>query len=235
LNNNEIKDQFAQNGFFVAPKLFDEETISTANNLLRDFDYSKVTDVISDESGQLPKYFQGINSHIKYFNKFLSSRLLNIGSILLNQDVYFNDLELHNKIPKIGTDTPPHQDNFYFCLDPPDCVTAYIALSPQNENNGGLSFIPGSHKQETLIHKPSDTKAFSSYLECDLTNYICPDLMPGDTIFHHAKTIHFANANSSDNIRTSLSVRIPGVNAKISTKLLTIYEQYKKNNRKQKV
>lgn len=227
-----IKNTFLENGFVVIPKLFDEETISTAKNLLNDFDYSKVHDVVFDEGGKLPKYFQGINSEIKYFNKFLSSKLLNTAKVLLDQEVYFNDLELHNKLPKIGTFTPSHQDNFYFCLSPPDCVTAYIAISPQNEDNGGLSFIPGSHKQDTKIHKPSDTKAFSSYIDCDLTNYICPDLNPGDTIFHHANTIHFANANTSNHIRTSLSIRIPGVNAKKSKKLLSIYENYKKNNRK---
>jgi len=232
MENDKIKDSFLNNGFVVVPKLFDEETISIAKNLLGDFDYSKTPDVVFDEGGKLPKYFQGINSYIKYFNRFLSSKLLNTAKILLDQEVYFNDLELHNKLPKIGTFTPPHQDNFYFCLSPPDCVTAYIALSPQNENNGGLSFIPGSHKQDTLIHKPSDTKAFSSYIECDLTNYICPDLNPGDTIFHHVNTIHFAKDNTSDDIRTSLSIRIPGVNAKKSEKLFAIYEEYRKNNRK---
>ena len=231
----DIKNSFIENGFAVVPKLFDEETISIANNLLKDFDYSKINDAVFDEGGNIPKYFQGINSHMKYFNKFLSSKLLITAEELLNQEVYFNDLELHNKLPKIGTFTPSHQDNFYFCLSPPDCVTAYIALSPQNEENGGLSFVPGSHKQGTQIHKPSDTKAFSSYLECDLTNYNCPNLNPGDTVFHHANTVHFASANTSDQMRTSLSIRIPGVNAKKSEKLLTIYEEYKKNNRKPKI
>jgi phytanoyl-CoA hydroxylase len=232
LDFTDITNSFLKNGFVVVPKLFDEETTSVANDLLSNFDYSKNNNIVFDEGGNIPKYFQGINTHIKYFNKFLSSTLLNIVKELLNQEVYFNDLELHNKLPKIGTSTPSHQDNFYFCLSPPDCVTAYIALSPQNEENGGLSFVPGSHKQETQMHKPSDTKAFSSYFECDLTNYTCPNLNPGDTIFHHANTVHFASTNTSDQIRTSLSVRIPGVNAKKSEKLSILYEKYKKNNRK---
>ena len=86
MENDKIKDSFLNNGFVVVPKLFDEETISIAKNLLGDFDYSKIPDVVFDEGGKLPKYWQGINSYIKYFNRFFSSKLLNTAKILLDQE-----------------------------------------------------------------------------------------------------------------------------------------------------
>ena len=30
--------------------------------------------------------------------------------------------------------TPPHQDNYYFCLKPPDVVTLWVALDPVDED-----------------------------------------------------------------------------------------------------
>ena len=114
LENEKIKNLFLDNGFVVVPKLFEEETISTTKNLINDFDYSKISDLVFDEGGKLPKYLNGLNYHIKYLNNFFSSKLLNLAKVLLDQEVYFNILELHNKLPEIGTFTPPHQDNFYW-------------------------------------------------------------------------------------------------------------------------
>ena len=35
-----------------------------------------------------------------------------------------------NKTAGKSGETPPHQDNFYFCLQPPSCLTIWLALDP---------------------------------------------------------------------------------------------------------
>src|SRR5690625_3033788 len=77
-------------------------------------------------------------------------------------------MEIQNKVPKQGTFTPAHQDNFYFQLSPPSSLTAYIPLEMHNAKvNGGLKFLKGTNKLGTLNHKSSTVKAFSSLLELE--------------------------------------------------------------------
>lgn len=40
------------------------------------------------------------------------------------------------------------QDSTYVGLDPPDVVTAWLALTPANAANGCLHFEPGSHLEQ---------------------------------------------------------------------------------------
>src|ERR1700722_3855794 len=39
-----------------------------------------------------------------------------------------------------------HQDSTYWGLEPPDIVTAWVALSESTHENGAMRVIPGSHK-----------------------------------------------------------------------------------------
>jgi phytanoyl-CoA hydroxylase len=84
---------------------------------------------------------------------------------------------LHDKAPKYGTITPFHQDNYYSCLKPPYFVTCYVALDAQSSENGGISYVKGSHLGGVLPHVMGTTKAFSSALadqKVDETNLYRP-------------------------------------------------------------
>ena len=140
-------------------------------------------------------------------------------------------MEFHNKIAHSGTISPPHQDNFYHCYDPPDALTAYIPLAVHDKKNGCLQFVPGSHIGPLREHFYSDTKAFSSYCNAD-EKFEFAVIKPGDIIFHHTKMVHKADANNSDRDRPSVAIRITGVKARKSKKMLNIYESFLKKNRK---
>jgi phytanoyl-CoA hydroxylase len=141
---------------------------------------------------------------------------------------------LHDKAPRQGTATPPHQDNFYWCLEPACAVTAYVPLESMSRENGGISYLAGSHKDGVLDHEKGKTAAFSSAISgktFDLENFYRPELKPGDVCFHHANTIHAAEPNSSSHTRRALAVMIFGEPAKISPKMKEIYEQNRMYNR----
>ena len=142
---------------------------------------------------------------------------------------------LHDKAPGLGTHTPFHQDNFYFCRKPAQAVTAYVALEKQNKKNGQLMYVKGSHLRGVQKHKLSLTKGFSSGLEKQ--NYkkekiYIPSLNPGDVAFHHANTIHGANENLSKNLnRRAVAITIIGESAKIDKIKKNKYLQLRKANR----
>jgi len=48
---------------------------------------------------------------------------------------------------------PPHQDSTFLYTDPPSAVGFWYALEDATEENGCLSFLPGSHKQAEVAKR----------------------------------------------------------------------------------
>lgn len=109
--------------------------------------------------------------------------------------------EWFNKPPGTNHVTPPHQDNYYFCLSPPNVVTLWLALDDVDDENGCLQYVPGSHRLPIRPHAPSNVLGFSQaitdYGDADRAAEVRIHLAPGDVVAHHGNTIHRADANRS--------------------------------------
>ena len=229
-----MKQSFNESGFIVIKNFFDESLISQIKQALDEYsDYQNIRtkDIVwEQEETKDFKYIQNVNYYIPICHRLISNKLLKTVSELLGEDSYFMNMEIHNKVPFKGTYTPAHQDNFYFRLSPPSALTAYIPIELHNATiNGGLKFLVGSNKLGTIDHTSSKVKAFSSLLELDGIgdfDVYHTDLQPGDIVFHHANTVHFADANESEFSRRSFSVRLNGLSAKVDPKM---HEKYAKN------
>lgn len=120
---------------------------------------------------------------------------------LLGEAVEAAEPEWFNKPPGGEHSTPPHQDNFYFCLKPPNVVTLWLALDPVDEENGALRYVAGSHRRGMRPHGPTQVIGFSQAIEDyglgDEAAEHAVTLEPGDLVAHHGETIHRAEANRS--------------------------------------
>lgn len=239
-----MENQFKNEGFIVIKNFFNKELIEEIKSSIISFDKWEIMrdkDVVfeGDESEREYKYIQNINYYVPSCHKVLTTKLFNTVATLLEEEIYFVNMEIHNKVPLKGTFTPAHQDNFYFQLSPPSSLTAYIPLELHNaEINGGLQFLIGTNKLGTLNHKSSTVKAFSSLLELDNADdyeVFKTDLNAGDIVFHHADTVHFASENKSEHHRRSLSLRFNGVSAKIDPKIRDQYKENYKVNREREL
>ena len=228
-------EKFKKDGFVVIKNFFSEDVIEEIKQSIISFDKWDIMrdkDVVyeGEEADREYKYIQNINYYVPACHKVLTSKLFTTVAELLEEEINFVNMEIHNKVPFKGTFTPAHQDNFYFQLSPPSSLTAYIPLEIHKADlNGGLQFLKGTNALGTLNHKSSTVKAFSSLLELDNPEeyeVFKTDLNAGDIVFHHADTVHFANENKSEYNRRSLSLRLNGISAKIDPK---IREQYKEN------
>jgi phytanoyl-CoA hydroxylase len=233
---------FKENGFVVVQDLLDPSIAEECLQAMRKFSADPNAmrgEVVFDSPDVGPKaikYIKDVNYNVPIFRKLLHLRILAAAAALLEQDTYFHLMEVHNKVPHGGTRTPAHQDNFYFCLEPPDALTAYVPLEPHNPDNGGLCFVPKSHLAGTIMHSQSKVPAFSSGLDNDSFNEKSlyeVDAKPGDVSFHHCNTIHLAPPNVSDAHRHAVSIRINGVRARLSPEMKARYEDYRANNRAQ--
>lgn len=110
--------------------------------------------------------------------------------------------EWFNKPPNTNHVTPPHQDNYYFCLVPSNVVTIWLALDEVDAENGCLRYVKGSHLHGYRKHAKSKILGFSQgivdYSPDDFSNEAVMRLQPGDAIAHHGMTIHRADANMSE-------------------------------------
>jgi len=106
-----------------------------------------------------------------------------------------------------------HQDSTYWGLEPPDIVTAWVALSDSVAENGAMRVIPGTHKLDQVSHR--DTFAAHNLLsrgqeiavDVDDRQAVALELQPGEMSLHHVRLIHGSEPNPSGRRRIGFAIR----------------------------
>lgn len=166
-----------------------------------------------------------------YFRACLSNpRWLGLARELLGTPVEAQSVEWFNKPPGTISPTPPHQDNYYFCLEPPDVVTLWVALDPVDDENGCLRYVAGSHRRGIRPHGRSSILGFSQGIPDlgpeDTARERTVHLQPGDLVAHHGETIHRAEPNrSAARHRRAFAMVIRGVNARRNEEAFARYRE----------
>jgi phytanoyl-CoA dioxygenase PhyH len=106
-----------------------------------------------------------------------------------------------------------HQDSTYWGLEPPDIVTAWVAISESTAENGAMRVIPRSHEMDQLPHR--DTFAADNLLSrgqeievaVDASQAVMLELAPGEMSLHHVRLIHGSDPNPSARRRIGFAIR----------------------------
>ncbi len=106
-----------------------------------------------------------------------------------------------------------HQDSTYWGLEPPDIVTAWVAISESTLENGAMRVIPGTHRGEQMAHR--DTFASNNLLSRGQEVAVTVDdasavdlvLQPGEMSLHHVRLIHGSEPNPSARRRIGFAIR----------------------------
>lgn len=114
---------------------------------------------------------------------------------------------LMTKHPGYSSATLWHQDIRYWSFDRPELVSVWLALGSEDEKNGALKVIPGSHRL-TLDRGRLDSSLF---LRTDLeenrkllASAESVPLEPGDVLFFHCRLFHAAGMNLTEQVKQSL-------------------------------
>ena len=161
--------------------------------------------VFYEEKGQKSslKQIQGLHANDAYFGTlFYGSLFEKLAEILLDGPVVGKNMQYFNKPPQIGKPTPPHQDGYYFMIEPCEAVTMWLALDEVDEENGCVRYVRGSQRMGMRPHGRTKTLGFSQGVtdygtESDLELETAFPARPGDLLVHHAMTIHRADGNVS--------------------------------------
>jgi phytanoyl-CoA hydroxylase len=176
------------------------------------------------------KQMARIKEHDPYFAALIyRPKWSGLAEALLADDVVPQELEWFNKPPRIGKFTPPHQDGYYFMLDPNEAVTMWLALDPVDEGNGCVRYIPGSHRKGLRPHGRTEVLGFSQgitdYADADRAAEVPMVAGPGDLLVHHAVTVHRADGNPSERNRRSIGLIYYASRAKQDKKRLAEYQK----------
>ena len=225
MNNKEIVQEYQNKGFFVLKNFLSKDEIKNCSKSLisyakkykpkknRKINYTKNNTINSIHDLDSWVWVKKLRKKFKkklFLNQIIGPKIKNFGS------------EYFAKPSKYGLESPPHQDNFYWCIDNDKGITVWISLDKAEKKNGGVYYYSGSHKLGLLEHKPSffpgSSQTVKSLKKLNKCKIITPTLNPGDCIIHNSLVVHGSKKNKSKISRRGITLRFLPFKSKVLNK-----------------
>lgn len=214
----QLVTQFREDGFVVLRGFLNESELSDVRDHLDKLIREKVPAMPPEKAfyedyqdKSTLKQIQALYDEDELFHSMMfRSKFEELASVLLEDAVVGKNMQYFNKPPMIGKATPPHQDGYYFMLEPNEAVTMWLGLENVDEENGCVRYVKGSNNKGMRSHAKTQTLGFSQGISDfgtagDKANEVWFDTKPGDLLVHHSLTIHRADGNNSkDRTRKAL-------------------------------
>ncbi len=121
------------------------------------------------------------------------------------------------KLPQKSSVTSWHQDIRYWHYENENLLSIWLSLGDEFLENGLLEFIPGSHKMLFTRDQFDERLSFREDLEKNkeiISKRVHHDLHKGDVILFHAKTLHHAHQNQTNETKISFVYSLRGISNK---------------------
>jgi len=204
LSSNQLK-QYKDEGFVAPINIFSKEKAKEIRNQIELIEKELPGEL--DKSGRY-------NAHL--ISPLLdevthNSKILDAVESLIGKNILVCGTTLFIKNPKEKGYVSYHQDAKYIGLEPHNWVTAWVALTDSNEENGCMKMWPGSH----LTIKDHDEKFNEeNLLTRGQTVENVPDdkvksveLVTGQMSLHHPRIVHGSGVNKSNDRRIGFVIQ----------------------------
>ena len=130
--------------------------------------------------------------------------LAGIARDLLGPDVRLYWEQAVYKQPHSAEPVLWHQDNGYTFVEPEAYLTGWIAITDATLDNGCVTFMPGAHRDGTLVHRSTPIG-----FECwgDVSAARSVPVRAGSIVVFTSLTPHFTAANITDEVRKAYIVQ----------------------------
>jgi non-heme Fe2+,alpha-ketoglutarate-dependent halogenase len=151
--------------------------------------------------------------HTWAYDLAMHPRILDTIASILGDDILIHSTSLFFKHPQTEDFVSWHQDGFYWNLDEPRLVSAWIALTDSATDNGCMRVVPKSHlhrmEHRSAPMRPHDLLASGLEIAVDVDDRQARDIVlaPGEMSLHHVLIVHGSNANLSSRPRIGFAVR----------------------------
>ncbi len=199
-------------------KHYEEHGFVAPINVLSADEVSATLQALSDAEAQWPDSLSGAgrnNAH--YVLPALDTlthhpAILDAVESLIGHNILVAGTTLFIKEPDNSGFISWHQDARYIGLEPHNWVTAWLALTEVNEENGCMFMWPGSHKGPLVEH--TDTFGKNNLLTRGQTVPNVPEsetvpviLAPGQLSLHHPRVVHGSGPNRSSDRRIGFAIQ----------------------------
>lgn len=230
-----IVREYNEKGIVRIPQFFSPTQVQEIRDeidryICEDLDSQPLAACTREADGKTVRNLWRLEQHSDYFKAMAEQpEFLDLIATLVNGEPILIAIETFNKPARIGSGVPYHQDNAYFCLNPPDALTLWIAIDQVTVENGAIYFVEGSHKLGMLPTKKSGVAGNSIGMaeipSVPKEEQFCATLNPGDATIHHCQTIHHSDPNTTDRSRLGLLVVFRGAHTKPVERLLATYKE----------
>jgi len=139
--------------------------------------------------------------------------ILDVVADLLGDDLLVWRSVLFAKPPRDPRYVAWHQDWVYWGLNCDDVVTAWVALTESNRENGCVRVVAGSHRQAELPHT-IQAGSKNQLVRGQIASVRVPEesvtdlvLAAGQLSVHHVRLLHGSRGNASERPRIGLAIR----------------------------
>ena len=141
-----------------------------------------------------------------------NSKILDAVQSLIGENILVCGTTLFIKDPKKKGFVSYHQDAKYIGLEPYNWVTAWVAISDSNEENGCMRMWPGSHKDNLKEHNQMFNKDNLLTRGQTVSNVPIENTTPlilkaGQMSLHHPMVIHGSGVNKSKDRRIGFVIQ----------------------------
>lgn len=201
---NEQVEQYNSQGYAFPFRALDTEEAAKARKQLED---------IEARVGAEAYTFLGYKAHLPF--KFLTDiirhpKILDAVEDIIGPDILCWGGGFFQKNAHDGRFISWHQDSYYYGIDPPETITAWLAFSPSNELSGSVRVIPGSQfEAREWIEAPSENNMLmrgQTIPNVETEQSIYMNLEPGEFSLHHESIVHGSDPNESDDRRIGYSI-----------------------------
>lgn len=212
-------NSYRENGFIVLPEYM-PEMVEPLLDEIKDLKSSMANkdELITEHDSKDVRSIFGPHKHSELIERFSRHpKILNITKQLLASDVYITQARVNVKPAYRGRSFAWHSDFETWHVEDGmprmRAVTAWIMLTENNEFNGPLYVIPGSHKLYVSCSGRTDEKNYTKSLKVQQAGVPHPNTMqklfhdraiksihgkPGTLVFHECNLMHGSPDNISD-------------------------------------
>ena len=197
---------------------YNKEGFISDLNVLSFEEAKEIRDEIERIEKEWPNSLDGINRNYVHlispiFNKVcLNKNILDAVESIIGKNILICGTTLFIKNPDEKGFVSFHQDAKYIGLEPHNWVTAWIAVTDSNEENGCMRMVPGSHKDNIKYHKQNFDEGnlltrgqTIENVDLEMTEPLI--LKAGQMSLHHPKVIHGSGINKSKDRRIGFVVQ----------------------------
>jgi ectoine hydroxylase-related dioxygenase (phytanoyl-CoA dioxygenase family) len=204
LNSNQLK-QYNEEGYVAPLDILTKEEALDARNEIELIEKEMPNEI--DKSGRY-------NAHLispKLDAIVHNSKILDVVESIIGKNILFCSTTLFIKNPKQEGFVSYHQDAKYIGLEPHNWVTAWIAITDSNNENGCMRMWPKSHielKDHNQKFNEGNLLTRGQTVEGVPENEVkSVELKAGQMSLHHPRIVHGSGINKSNDRRIGFVVQ----------------------------